>query len=425
MGGTQRIAKFCKYLPDFGWTPIVITVKDVAYYAHDTTLMNDVQHTEIVRTHSLDPLRILALRKKNHQEKNTGPDKHFQAAWRGNKGLNTFNRILNWLLIPDSKVLWLPFVIFQALKIIRHQNIEIVFTTSPPHSLHLAGVFLKLIAGTKWVGDFRDEWTGGESQPCPTTFHLWLNRIIEKFTLKRMDAMLGICQHLVDNLYKKSGNSSALYKTMPNGFDADDFEAVQHEPPLPKFTVVHCGSISKVSDPEPFLMALESLFHEQPNLRDRIAVRFVGIDVFGRLNPLLEKYGLADVVEAKPYLPHQQAIRLMMQAHVLLLLVIRKTKEEIITSKVYEYLATGRRILAIIPSGELADILTAADAGKIILNHHRIDQIKGAISAFYAEYIKGTLNIQPTQFINQFERKRLTEDLATIFNRLTENRRNV
>jgi len=79
MGGTQRIAKFCKYLPDFGWTPIVITVKDVAYYAHDTTLMNDVQHTEIVRTHSLDPLRILALRKKNHQEKNTGPDKHFQA----------------------------------------------------------------------------------------------------------------------------------------------------------------------------------------------------------------------------------------------------------------------------------------------------------------------------------------------------------
>ena len=34
-GGVQRVLKFCKYLPDYGWNPIVLTVKDGEFPAFD------------------------------------------------------------------------------------------------------------------------------------------------------------------------------------------------------------------------------------------------------------------------------------------------------------------------------------------------------------------------------------------------------
>ncbi|MCK5739102.1 glycosyl transferase family 1, partial [bacterium] len=55
MGGTQRSAKFVKYLPDSGWTPSVLTVKNIRYYAHDPALLADLGDIRIIRTGSLDP----------------------------------------------------------------------------------------------------------------------------------------------------------------------------------------------------------------------------------------------------------------------------------------------------------------------------------------------------------------------------------
>jgi len=60
MGGTQRVAKFVKYLPHFGWQPTIVTVKDVAYYAFDPKLLRDVRSAQVVRTGSLDPQRLMA-----------------------------------------------------------------------------------------------------------------------------------------------------------------------------------------------------------------------------------------------------------------------------------------------------------------------------------------------------------------------------
>ena len=41
-GGVQRWVKFVKYLRDFGWEPIVFTVKDGSYPITDLTLMNEL-----------------------------------------------------------------------------------------------------------------------------------------------------------------------------------------------------------------------------------------------------------------------------------------------------------------------------------------------------------------------------------------------
>ncbi|MBN1503981.1 MAG: hypothetical protein JW952_02840, partial [Candidatus Eisenbacteria bacterium] len=59
-GGVQRTSKFVKYLPDSGWTPVVVTVKEGAYWVADGTLAGDVPAgVEVVRTSSLSPFRVL------------------------------------------------------------------------------------------------------------------------------------------------------------------------------------------------------------------------------------------------------------------------------------------------------------------------------------------------------------------------------
>ena len=44
MGGTQRAAKFAKYLPEFGWEPTVVTTLPIAYWAEDTSLLAELSN---------------------------------------------------------------------------------------------------------------------------------------------------------------------------------------------------------------------------------------------------------------------------------------------------------------------------------------------------------------------------------------------
>lgn len=419
MGGTQRLAKFCKYLPAFDWEPIVITVKPVHYYAQDNTLLADVRQTSIHRTGSLDPLRLMAWWRERNISKTQPADstKVTEKKWQNKSWLKFLNQIIGgWLLIPDSKILWLPFALIKAIKIMRRENIQVILTSSPPQSGHLIGLFLKIFFDVKWIADFRDEWTGGESQPCPTIIHRRLNKFLEKRVLRTADQVIGICERLVQNLKRKANQKSALkFHVIMNGFDAADFENKSNAAQNQQFTILHCGSLSKVSQPEPFLAALTRLYEVHPHLSEKFQVQFVGTDIFGQLNPLLEKYKLTDKITRINYVPHHEAIQYMQSAHLLLLLVIKQTKEEIITGKIFEYLATGRPVLAIIPEGELAQIIRQANAGQVV-SFNNTSQIEDTILTCYRLFQKNRLPVTPDDYIQQFERKNLTRKLAAIMN---------
>lgn len=418
MGGTQRAAKFARYLPKFGWQPYIITVKTVKYYAQDATLLNELQHIPIYRTGSLDPLRLLALWQKRSKLSGINPEVSLTTTYQKKSFLKFLNDLIGgWFFIPDSKILWLPFAFWRAIKIIHQEKIKIIFTTSPPHSIHLLGRWLKLICRVKWVADFRDEWTGGESQPCPTKFHALINRRMEKRVLRTADRVIGICQKLVANLRKKADDDPKKYFTLMNGFDRADFPLDINVKQNQKFTILHCGSLSKVSNPEPFLAGVARLFNQKPELKSQIQIQFIGTDIFGQLPPVLEKYNLKNDVEVINYLPHKEAINRVLQAHVLLLMVIKKGSEEIITGKVFEYLASGRRILAIIPEGELAAIIRETSAG-IIVSHQNIDQIAATIYDFYILFRNQKMINKPAKEVYRYERENLTEQFSNILNSL-------
>lgn len=413
MGGTQRSAKFVKYLPLFNWEPIVITVKDVQYYAHDDSLLNEIGNPTIIRTESLDPLRLIARFKKTKSAASANLNTP-GATWK--RLLNILNRIIGgWMLIPDSKVLWLPFAIYQAVKIMTSQKIKVIYTTSPPQSAHLGGIIIKLITGAKWVADFRDDWTGGESQASPTIFHTFINRLLEKFVLKYADRGIGMCDPLTASLRKKSGQEARnnKFSTIMNGYDPEDFSDSLNLPSNERFTISHCGSISKVSDPEPFLKAIQSLFHDHPELIGKIQIQFIGMDIFNRLDELVSILGLKPYINPIQYLPHHDAIKAIMRSHLLLLTIFKKTKEEIITGKFFEYLASGKPILLISSEGEVARIIRKLNRGVVVKNDD-IDGIQSAILDYFNRFEKNEIAFQQPLSAAEFDRKNLTRKLSEI-----------
>ncbi len=419
MGGTQRSAKFVKYLRKFKWKPIVVTVKDVHYYAHDNSLLQELGNSKIIRTESFDPLRLLArLKKFLSTYKKTIP----ASSQNGKSKLPTFlnNFISGWLFIPDSKILWLPYALKKSLAIIREQKIAIVYTTSPPHSAHIGGLLLKLITCARWVADFRDDWTGGESQPSPSFLHTFINRLMEKFVLKAADRVIGMCDHLIINLRRKNGYSSHNNKfiTIMNGYDRADFFGLENIIPYDRFTVTHCGSISRVSDPEPFLRAIQTLFQQQPQLKEQISIQFMGIDLFGRLEELQKKLHLDQNISPIKYLSHREALKELMRSHLLLLTIFKKSGEEIITGKVFEYFASGKPILMISSKGEIARIIRSLDRG-VIVDNHDIMGIQKAILNYFEQWRHGEMTFNAHLSLPQFDREQLTGRLAEVFSGLS------
>ena len=99
MSGVMRVTKLCKFLPEAGWQPLILTVKPVAYYGYDPSLLEDLKQAKFFRTETFDANRILnVLRAKA---------KRLTPAL--GSGLGAGPRLLNYLLFPDSKIGWLPF----------------------------------------------------------------------------------------------------------------------------------------------------------------------------------------------------------------------------------------------------------------------------------------------------------------------------
>jgi spore coat polysaccharide biosynthesis predicted glycosyltransferase SpsG len=55
LSGVMRVTKLTRFLPEFGWEVLLLTVKDVAYYAYAPDLVADLSKAKVFRTASLDP----------------------------------------------------------------------------------------------------------------------------------------------------------------------------------------------------------------------------------------------------------------------------------------------------------------------------------------------------------------------------------
>ncbi len=157
--GVQRWLKFAKYLPEFGWEPIIYTPENPSFQLHDPSLLNDVREDQVVWKHPIwEPHHLFyrAKGEKNLTKVNQGDilDKKDQSLlekaglWvRGN------------LFVPDPRRFWITPSVKYLLSRLKTEHINAIITTGPPHSLHFIGKQLQEKTGIPWLADFRDPWT--------------------------------------------------------------------------------------------------------------------------------------------------------------------------------------------------------------------------------------------------------------------------
>lgn len=314
LSGVMRVTKFAKFLPEFGWEVLLLTVKDVAYYAYDPALVEDLREAKVFRTASLDPNRVLRLLGVKTIKGGGETGQTFKGT---PQGAATFFR---QFFFPDSKVGWLPFAVRTGKKVIAQFQPKVIFASAPPWTALLVGEKLSRWSGLPFVADFRDPWPGGFEE-SPSGQKRRLMRLRERI-LQQARLVMAVNQGTARLVGER-------VEVLENGFDPDDFKAAPEQ--LKGFSILYAGNLWHQ---EQTLSEVVQGLVDIPDARLYIAGG-VSAEVRHRFenNPQVRFLGVVS---------HQRAVSLMKGAQVLLYL---GKPGQPVGLKLYEYLGSGKPIV--------------------------------------------------------------------------------
>lgn len=364
-GGVQRWLKFSKYLREFGWEPVIYTVRDAEYPVLDKSLEKELpEELEVIRTPIWEPYDLYKKftgRKKgervysgfiNEQKKESLAQK-LSVFIRGN------------FFIPDARKFWIRPSIKFLTKQLKSNPVDAMVSTGPPHSTHLIALGIKRKLELPWIADFRDPWTNIDfyDQLRLTKFADRRHKELEKQVLRQADKVVTVSWSWADDFKRICGRDDIMVIT--NGYDAADFEDAPKEH-FDKFTICHIGSMNKDRNPEILWKVLADLAKKHSSFKDNFEILLIG-QVDYSIVQSIHHHQLESYLRKIDFLPHIKAIQALRRAH-LLLLPINNTPNlmGVLPGKLYEYLGAERPILCIGPKGSDAErIIKETQAGRV------------------------------------------------------------
>ena len=395
MGGVRRVVNFCRYLPEFGWNPLVLTVKPIRYFTYDPELMKEIE-CEVQRSESADPLRIMRIL-------NIG--KEFDNIRSRSQELS------NFLFIPDNKIGWLPFAVSKGIQMIK--DVDVILATAPPYTGLLIGCMLKRINGVPLVVEFRDPWPYWS---YATLFHKRVNEWLKRRVLNLSDAIISVNEPIKASLWSLVSGLKSQVTVIPSGWSPevmtspDDFRFETEKPD--KFTIVYTGSFIPPRTPVYFLKALSGLISEGKIKPNDIRVELIG---FSQGETIIKELELEEIVRVESYRPHRYCVERLKKADLLWVMIDEVEKAS--TGKIGEYLGARKPILATVPEGPCADIIRETKSG-IVVPPRDIEAIKEAIYDFYLKFKRGKLESPLEEEVKEYSWVKLTGRLAQIFDNL-------
>jgi glycosyltransferase involved in cell wall biosynthesis len=410
--GVQRWLKFIKYLPDFDIQPIVYVPQNPTYPIVDAELEKEVPDSTIILRKSIfEPYKLASIFSKAKtktissgiipsQRRQTPTEK--MLLWiRGN------------LFIPDARIFWVSPSVKFLKKYIRDHDIDTIVTSGPPHSMHLIGCELRHKLNIKWIADFRDPWT-------TIGYHKALNlsRSAEKEHKKLEREVLNTADQVIvtskNTKLEFSKITSKPIEVITNGYDNSDVAVSSLDT---KFSLAHIGSFLSGRNPMILWQSLSELIKEVPDFATYFELKLIGT-ISSEILEMIHAYNLNDYLNLIGYVSHEEAIRHQKKAQVLLLVEINSFETiSIIPGKLFEYMVSGRPIIAIGPRGsDFAEIITETNTG-VFFDYEEKDKLKETILRYFAEFKEGKLKSNPVG-LQQYSRKSLTGKLAELIRKL-------
>ncbi len=413
-GGVMRCTKYVKYLRDYGWEPIVLTVAENAHpdALQDPRLLDELPPD--ITIHRTPYADFDALFQKELQ--NSALLKIYQSLDAGFPGLFGFAK-------PDKNITWFPAALEKASRIVSQERVDLIYTDSPPNSTALIGYKIKESFGIPWISGFRDPWSLDDLvyEDLKDRYHSRAREadaLLENIILENCDRLIVVSEKLKEKYVTRLGIPEPRISVIPNGYDAEDFYQVMPEkkPAKTCFDIKYMGSFYGSYNPSIFLTALDKLIIDHDIADIRFHVIGHGSTWVKQHLAALNLERLAPFIKTEAHMNLTQCLSRMLGSD-LMLAVSPSQIDYNVPQKIYTYMKMGIPIFAVMPeNGEAASIIKASGAGYVV-DPTRVDRVEKKLYEIYRLWKADSLELTPDmEFIAGFDRRKLTGTLADLFN---------
>lgn len=410
--GVQRPLKFLKYLPEFGWQPIVVCPDFPDFLQIDA---------DLAAQDWFSSMKIYRVQEQSAYAK---------AAKTGLLNLpETAKKFLRWItawwMMPDNKKKWQETALLGARKALKeHPDISLIFSSGPPFSNLLAASRLAKEYQLPYIADYRDAWVDGHLSLFPTPWHRKKHLDLQQKALAHAQGVVAINEAILKTARLKNHQKGVV---ITQGFDQDDFDRAKNLAPDARLQdrhwryFIHSGLFYNERRVDELFLAFSRFIKQHPTYRLKLVLQG-GLRTTDKAKAM--ELGIQDLVIDLGYQPHLQAIRNALQCDALILLIgHRKKPEQIATGKLYEYMGLSKPIVAMVPeTGYAAEQLKSYGAVHFA-DPYDTESAYQAFKCCYEQLMYGDVPIVDKSWLHLFDRKFLTGKLAELYDQESINPR--
>jgi len=374
--------------------------------------------TTVFPVNTVNPVRGLGLLLKGRGKAGSSDDR------LSRRHVSPLGRLFRSLLhVPDSEYYWLFPAVAGGLRLIDERRPDLLFTSGPPFTTHLAGWKLKKLTGIPWVCHSRDLFL---ENPLYTPWLPWrrgLDRVLERLVMRSADAVTTVYPEATELLRRRYAREGQIYRTVRNGYDEEVFGVA--EPVVPdRFTVLYGGRLA-ADDADgrtgwSLLDGFELWLKRRPGLRTAVRLKLVG-----NIHPIygeeVARRGLDDAVEILPPVPLKEMVGLELGADVLVIILEDSPKNWFTAGgKIYESARAGRPILGVLPENAAARLIRQKNLG-LVARYGSAEQVAAALDALHAGIESGGFPYggpERDAFVRETSFERLAARFTEIFEKL-------
>lgn len=283
--------------------------------------------------------------------------------------------LVDLLCVPDESQGLIP-AMLRAVHSIPKVRFDLMYSTSPSHSVQLAALILANRHAIPWIAEFRDPWIDNPGVQLIRRSRMAqkLDERLERAVLRKASAIVAVTSDAGTLFRRKVEDDEGKVAVAFNGIGRVESSRAPRGPTDP-LRLVYAGSIYPPRTPMPFL---ESLARVRGACALPIEVTMVGdcrtydgIDV----EALCRNLGLQDVVRFLEWVPREVAQELVNGADLLLLPAQQWVHQ--IPNKAFDYLGSRVPVLALCePESELARLMAAVGGHTVV---EEISALDGAL----------------------------------------------
>lgn len=402
--GTDRILRFVRYMPEFGWRGDILSADGKKMAKKDASTLKRVpEETNIYRTKLIKlflPLSAIL--------------KILPGPWH--------NYFASMFMIPDAFIGWYPFLRGKLQQLLSKKRgyYDIIVSSSPPHSMHLACLGLNKKFGIPWVVDFRDPWIDNPLITGVSNAHRKFYAFLERKVIENCDKVIANTEKNLEILYERYPEQAKKIVCVNNGYDAEDFKTNTLEKRKDYMEFFYGGSIHPAYDPEPLFYALELAIKKYPAIGKRVKFRFMGSKF---KQNLVDKYKLRNVIIQEQIAYQDEFFTRLKNSDVAVVILnplSKKARSDFwVPAKLYQYIGAEKPILAIVPDGDARKIVIESNIGYPCYPNEP-EAIAQMIIKLFEMWSQDTLSSRVSSEVKKYEARYQAEVLVGLLNNLVK-----